>query len=175
LAKSISLLIMCLAIFQLASCDVLDRGISLEDRERENAILDENLDLKEKVTNLEQRIAELQKTQETISIIDQDVNRFFLAVQTGNVDSLSHFVSNSVHVQKTGISFEKGGEIEFSRGLTNGKVSYVRLIGHELNENKGKLTYEFYSGSPDSKVEKVAVEVVQQPEGWKINRCAVEL
>ncbi|WP_409301107.1 hypothetical protein [Peribacillus sp. SCS-155] len=170
MSRYLLLLVLCLSVLPLVSCDILS-GDSLEDTKREIAILDENLDLKAKVSSLEARIAKLEENQEIVAVIDQDIQQFFAAVETRNISVINGLVSKDVRVRETGIYFDKGNELNFGSPVLTERLRSVKLIGHELNDKHAKLTYEILSPNQESEAGIVAVEVVQQPEGWKIARC----
>lgn len=160
------------AVFLLTSCDLLNREGYLE-KDQEVALMDENLELKSRISELENQMEGLKKMQATVSVIDEDVTRFFVALKSGNVDELKRRVTKEVEIEDSGIQFMNGSAIDYGNRIGNIDISYIRLIDHELNKEKGKLVYEFFS-EDDTKTATVAVEVVHNPEGWKINHCSIE-
>ncbi|RFU68254.1 hypothetical protein [Bacillus sp. V59.32b] len=161
------------AVFLLASCDLVHTEGYLE-KDQEVALMDENLELEGKILELENQIEGLKKTQATVSLIDEDVTRFFVALKNGNVDEVMRHVTNEVEIKETGIQFMNGSSIHYGNGIGNMDISYIRLIDHELEREKGTLVYEFFSTDDYTKPATVAVEVIHNPEGWKINRCTIE-
>ncbi|CAH0347167.1 hypothetical protein [Bacillus sp. CECT 9360] len=171
--KCKTLFLVLLVVFLLASCDLIHTEGYLE-KEQEVALMDENLELEDRILELENRIEGLKKTQATVSLIDEDVTRFFLALKSGNVDELKRRVTKEVEIEDSGIQFMNGSAIDYGNRIGNIDISYIRLIDYELNKEKGKLVYEFFSSEDDTKTATVAVEVVHNPEGWKINHCNIQ-
>ncbi|PLT35033.1 hypothetical protein [Bacillus sp. V5-8f] len=54
------------------------------------------------------------------------------------------------------------------------EIDYIKLVKHQLDHEKGKLTYEFYSSEEIRKPTIVAVDVIHKPEGWKIRSFAMD-
>ncbi|RFU65369.1 hypothetical protein [Peribacillus glennii] len=172
--KILGALLLLPAVFLLSSCDLIQTEKDYLKREQEIALLDENLNLKEKISDLEYQIAGLEKTQKTVSIIDEDVTQFFLAMENGNIPEVKKRVTDDVEFQQTGIHFVNGPSMQYGSGIASKEIGYIKLIDHELDSGKGKLTYEFYSSDEVKKPTIVDVDIIQKPEGWKISNFAID-
>ncbi|MFJ7975446.1 hypothetical protein JNUCC23_12575 [Peribacillus sp. JNUCC 23] len=172
MVRSIILGGICSTIILLSSCSYFSVSSTEDAKLQEMKIIDENLQLKDKVAELEEYISMLEKNQQTAFGINEGIFRFMEAVETKDLVELKNRVAEDVSVESTGITFDNGKYLRYSFSQSN---DYLKLKEHEINSEKAIFVYEVFSDDNKVKAKHLSVEVVHQKNGWKINNVTEEI
>ncbi|KMY50440.1 hypothetical protein [Peribacillus loiseleuriae] len=175
MSRSLILVGICSSIILLGSCSFFSVHNTDEDKFLEMAIIDENLQLKSKVAELEEQIIMLEKNQQTAFGINDDVFLFIKAIETKDLVELKNRVAVNVSIESTGITFDNGNSLRYGFSKSKDCIDYMKLKDHEINFDKGTFVYEVFSVGNKTEAKHISVEVVQQENGWKINNVTGEI
>ncbi|PLS17131.1 hypothetical protein CVD28_13845 [Bacillus sp. M6-12] len=145
----------------LTSCSaspVVNPGSELEE-----AILTENLRLKEKIKEMQKEIDQLKKNQDHVSA-NYEISRFFTALQKGDIGEMNKLVSKSAVFSSSGIHFSNGSTFRFEEA--DGKKAILKE--HSFCEEKGELIYEVSSIKASAGATQYEITVIESQDGWKI-------
>ncbi|MBA9027650.1 MULTISPECIES: hypothetical protein [Bacillaceae] len=157
---------LCSTIILLSSCSYFSVSSTEDANLQEMKIIDENLQLKDKIAELEENLSMLEKNQQTASSINENVFHFMKAIETKDLVELKKRVAEDVRIEPTGIIFDNGEYLKFD--FIRSK-DYLKLKEHEINSDNGIFVYEFFSVGKNERAGQLSVEVVHQKNGWKIN------
>jgi len=154
----------CSLIF-LCSCSISTTSPERERQNQELKILDENLDLKEQIAELEKDIERLKHNQEMTELAEEDVYRFLQAMKDRNTDELQQRVAENAQLDASGIIFNNGQSLKFEEQHANKPLLFVRLRKEDGDIEAGKLVYDVL---PDTEDRYLQLEVILQNDTWKV-------
>lgn len=174
-SRSIMLVGICSTIILLSSCSFFSVSKTDDAKLREMTIIDENLQLKDRVAELEEYISMLEKNQQVAFGINEDVLLFMEAIESKNFVELKNKVAEDVSIESTGITFDNGNSLRYGPIQSKECIDYMKLKEHEINTDTGTFVYEVFSIGNKTEAKQISIEVVQQENGWKIKNVTGEI
>lgn len=150
----------------LCSCSIT----TIPERERQNQevkILDENLDLKAEIADLEEEIERLKRNHEIMELAEEDVYLFLQAMRERNMEELKRRVAGNAQLEASGIIFNNGQFLTFDEGNHDKELIFVRLSEEEGDVEAGKLVYDVLPESDTTEL--LRLEFIQQHDTWKVS------
>lgn len=155
----------------LGSCSHERVESTPKDINRELMMIEENLQLKQKVSALEEKVKMIQKEEKLAYTADIEVYQFFRAIQEKNEHEIKKRVTKEARIGETGIEFQNGHHFSYNKLDSTFHIFHLRLREYDMESKKGKLLYELYKGNAaDKKMVLLSVEVIKEQDGWKVQQ-----
>lgn len=166
LGKKLSFICFIFSVLFLCSCSITT-STENERQDEEVKILDENLDLKAKVTDLEEEIERLKRNYKITEHAKEDVYLFLQAMRERNLEELKRRVAGNAQLDASGIVFNNGQSLPFEEDNHEQELVFVRLSEDEGDVEAGKLVYDVLPESDTT--EQLKLELIRQHDTWKIS------
>ena len=154
----------------LSSCS-LPSGHGLGDLEEK--VLDENLKLKEKVAELEERLAESEAEEQWAEEAGEDLYHFFAALNKMDTEEVKRRLAGKAEViPGRGLRFENGCYVGSNGDRQSGIFNYFRVTEAKFGVNRGSLSYEFLTDGNKAQTERMVIEVILDNNIWKVESCS---
>lgn len=163
LAKRLSFISFIFSVLFLCSCSITTAN---SDRDQEVKILDENLDLKAEIADLEEEIERLKRNYEITESAEEDVYLFLQAMRERNMEELKRRVAGNAQLDVSGIIFNNGKSLSFEEDNQDKEFVFVRLSDEEGDIETGKLVYDVLPKSDTT--QNLRLEFIRQQDTWKV-------
>lgn len=154
----------------LSSCS-LQGGQGFGDLEEK--ILDENLELKKRVAELEERLAESEAKDIWAEEAGEDLYHFFAALKAMDTEEVNRRLAGKAEmIPGEGLKFENGCYFASNNDRQTGIFNYTRVTGAHFDMDRGSLIYEFLKEDGSTKTERMIIKVILDNNIWKVESCS---
>lgn len=167
LVKRLSFISFIFSLLFLCSCSITTANPERERQSQEVKILDENLDLKAEIADLEEEIDRLKRNYEITESAEEDVYLFLQAMRERNMEELKRRVAGNAQLDASGIIFNNGQSLTFEQDNHHKELVFVRLSEEEGDLEAGRLVYDVLPERDNT--EHLRLEFVRQHDTWKIS------